>query len=156
MRQACTRALTRCFNLQGRLLASPSPRTSGGSWPMPRVSICKADYWLPQERWRVCGRRRFRVSICKADYWLPQVQLASLLRLMTHGFQSARQIIGFPKAAIPAGQRRHLTRVSICKADYWLPQVVGKRLHQTGHAAVSICKADYWLPQGHVNLERRT
>ena len=62
-------------------------------------------------------------------------------------FQSARQIIGFPKHK-QYRARLHASSVSICKADYWLPQVravgfVHKR------EIVSICKADYWLPQGY-------
>ena len=60
------------FNLQGRLLASPSPGALGLA-PHAPVSICKADYWLPQVRGGVCSDLRRRVSICKADYWLPQV-----------------------------------------------------------------------------------
>ena len=64
------------------------------------VSICKADYWLPQKRQPAgVGKRRQRVSICKADYWLPQARSWCPWRL-----------------------RRSC--VSICKADYWLPQVV--------------------------------
>ena len=128
--------------------------------PAPRirrrnVSICQADYWLPQAVTNgFFPRLNIRVSICQADYWLPQV----------------------PETRGPIV----LSAVSICQADYWLPQVEPDRdgAHRvigfqsakqiTGFpkflardvgvmgAAVSICQADYWLPQGFSSSRRQT
>ena len=64
------------------------------------------------------------VSICQADYWLPQGGKRAL-RIADEVFQSAKQITGFPKPVLrPAGAGDEVGLVvSICQADYWLPQV---------------------------------
>ena len=137
---------TSCFNLQGRLLASPRRRCDQRQRGNDRVSICKADYWLPQASYAPVG------AITAGNMFQSARQIIGFPKGMGIGskdqeqvFQSARQIIGFPKD----DPQRHdcvKVQVSICKADYWLPQVSRARVERTT-TAVSICKADYWLPQ---------
>ena len=110
------------FNLQGRLLASP--RTTPGS----------------------DGPIALYVSICKADYWLPQVSGSTSPVATSCSFNLQGRLLASPSQADRRLKRGQV--VSICKADYWLPQGRGNRQLCRAAQAVSICKADYWLPQG--------
>ena len=71
-------------------------------------------------------------------------------------FQSARQIIGFPKTGGTSPASAVTRLVSICKADYWLPQAPGLRPRCHCRPHVSICKADYWLPQAEQCQQERS
>ena len=134
------------FNLQGRLLASPSNISCNSVRIAAMVSICKADYWLPQAQYdkpNTVEDRSFNLQgrlLASPSSWF--IASSSLLlrsfnlqgRLLASPstiiicfcraiakFQSARQIIGFPKLELTYG-RNGWHPVSICKADYWLPQ----------------------------------
>ena len=79
----------------------PQGLSTAPPWCVLRnVSICQADYWLPQVITNPDDAKDpWYVSICQADYWLPQVLVTTAPAWYTGAFQSAKQITGFPKAA---------------------------------------------------------
>ena len=117
---------TKCFNLPSRLLASPSyhqPRRC--ERPVVRFNLPSRLLASPSPCHYCASVVYWRVSICQADYWLPQGGTAGAAQT-TDEFQSAKQITGFPKG-LPCKVVRQRFQVSICQADYWLPQARPRR-----------------------------
>ena len=62
-------------------------------------------------------------------------------------FQSARQIIGFPKVSIVQHVNGDVSQeFQSARQIIGFPKIAEHRT-KTGWQPVSICKADYWLPQ---------
>ena len=88
------------FQSAKQITGFPKNRHRGRGYLGTTVSICQADYWLPQDASsRLCSTGECHVSICQADYWLPQEYGSSYLQCDCKKFQSAKQITGFPKTA---------------------------------------------------------
>ena len=62
-------------------------------------------------------------------------------------FQSARQIIGFPKLRAYQRFNRSTRKFQSARQIIGFPKRTNRRFAELD-TAVSICKADYWLPQG--------
>ena len=196
---ASCRPCTLKFQSARQIIGFPKPARPRPPRRTRPVSICKADYWLPQvpllrsraprpqqfqsarqiigfpkglDRNRR-GRDSSHVSICKADYWLPQVAMHAPGWLCRRPFQSARQIIGFPKVAFAVSASVDALFQS-ARQIIGFPKVVEFAHANDGGASfnlqgrllasprslsccrdllsfVSICKADYWLPQAYTN-----
>ncbi len=112
-----------CFNLPRRFFASQRPFPPRAR--LPRI-VC---FNLPRrffasQSWPrlVLNPASLTVSICRADSSLPKASMPAAIRTSVCWFQSAAQILRFPKLGDPGAGVAIVQGVSICRADSSLPK----------------------------------